>query len=344
MPWNELLDEEEEYTIPMPEMGEPKPVDRLSNRVPAFDPMVQSKIAERMGLQSNDPILQQYEQDQSEIGEALDLRMGMDRAANIGMIAQQAARGSAAPVENDMLAKSLASQSGDLLKSKTGDLDRRQKMMAAIESRKLREATQANTQAYRQAQLGMVNQKIDEKRNDRELSLTVPGYERTGQVLPKPEEAMKFRKATASAEQLKGKLNRLRDLVKDVGAFELGGQRGQEMESLATEIQLLSKNEEMYNLGVLTGPDMALLTKITADPASMASFFTWDSTRQKQIDTQLKSIEDKLAASAKSMGYQRGGMTAGNESTFPKQLRKDGKVVTVSNQNEMDEAQNEGWM
>jgi hypothetical protein len=151
-----------------------------------------------------------------------------------------------------------------------------------------------------------------EKRQDREETLAVPGYERTGEVLQRPEEAQKMRNAVSSAEQLQSKLQRLRDLVggnkekgvNAVGSFEWGGTAGQEMESLATEIQLLSKNEDMYQLGVLTGPDMGLLQKITADPSSLSSMFTRDSTRLKQIDTQLKSVKDKLASTAKSRGYR----------------------------------------
>lgn len=142
-----------------------------------------------------------------------------------------------------------------------------------------------------------------EKIQDREDQLAVPGYKRTGQVLPKPEEAMKLRKATASAEQLQSKLKRLKEIVSEKGSYEYGGEAGAEMDTLATEIQLLSKNEDMYQLGVLTGPDMKLLEKITASPTSLNSFFTRDSTRQKQIDTQMKSIADKLSASTKASGY-----------------------------------------
>lgn len=170
-----------------------------------------------------------------------------------------------------------------------------------------------NIDARKQQAQILMGQKEDakaEKRSDRELQLAVPGYERTGEVLPKPEEAQKLRKATASAEQLQSKLKRLRELVGGVngkggaGAFEYGGKEGQEMETLATEIQLLSKGEDMYQLGVLTGPDMSLLQKITADPSSVNSFFTREGTRLKQIDTQIKSIQDKLGSVTKASGYK----------------------------------------
>jgi len=161
-----------------------------------------------------------------------------------------------------------------------------------------REDARADRNAARQ-------EKADTKREERDLSLAVPGYERTGEVLPKTEEAMKFRKATAVSKQLSDKLNRMRDLVKSKGSFEWGGDAGSEMESLATEIQLLGKSPELYELGVLAGPDLSLLQKITADPSSMSSLFTRDNSRLTQIDSQLKSIDGKLGATASSMGYKK---------------------------------------
>lgn len=147
----------------------------------------------------------------------------------------------------------------------------------------------------------------EEKKNEKDLRLAVPGYERTGEVLPKEEEAMKFRKATAVSEQLASKLNQMKDLVKKYGSYEYGGEGGTEMDSLATEIQLLGKSPELYELGVLTGPDLNLLQKITASPSSMDSLFTRDSSRQTQIDSQIKSIQNKLGSTAKSMGYRQAG-------------------------------------
>lgn len=169
----------------------------------------------------------------------------------------------------------------------------------------------------------------EEKRDDKLAQLAVPGYERTGEVMAKPDEAAKFRKATATSDALSQKLNRMRDLVKDKGSFEWGGDAGTEMESLATEIQLLGKSPELYELGVLTGPDLSLLQKITADPSSFSSLFTRDASRLKQIDSQLKSVQDKIGTTAKSLGYRK----AGGDSVAPEapaeveRKTKDGKIA-----------------
>lgn len=173
----------------------------------------------------------------------------------------------------------------------------------------------------------------EQKLNDRDLQLAVPGFERTGEVLPKAEEAVKFRKATATADNLSTKLNRMRDLVKDKGSFEYGGNAGQEMEALATEIQLLGKSPELYELGVLTGPDLSLLQKITADPTSLSSMFTRDGTRLQQIDSQLGSIKQKLDSTSKSLGYRRAG---GAESQKAPVSQEDQQAVEWAKANSSD--------
>lgn len=172
---------------------------------------------------------------------------------------------------------------------------------------------------------------LADKKSEKELQLAVPGYERTGEVLPKVEEAQKFRDATSDANQLIGKLRRLRQLVKENGSFEYGGKAGAEMASLATEIQLLAKGPNMYALGVLSGPDLKLLEKITADPSSVGSLFTRDGTRLTQIDTQLKSLEDKLSSKAQSLGYRpRNGAIANQDQVGTTQSRPTNKPKTVT--------------
>lgn len=184
-----------------------------------------------------------------------------------------------------------------------GDLNRKASMGARYDAAQAREDA--------------ASEKRNDKKEKDDLERAVPGYEATGEVRVKPEEAMKFRKASANAEQLVSKLDRLGKLVKENGSYEFGGNAGTEMSQLATEIQLIAKGEDMYQLGVLTGPDLSLLQKITADPSSLDSMFTRDSSRETQIATQLKSIKDKLSSTAKSMGYRK----AGAEKTIVKEQR-----------------------
>lgn len=191
------------------------------------------------------------------------------------------------------------------------------KFNAEGDDRRARDAAGARSQD-RQDRLNDKKELLAEKKAEKMQGLAVPGYKMGDQVVPKAEEAQKFRKATAVSNQLKQKLNRMKDLVKQHGSFEYGGDGGQEMEALATEIQLLGKSPELYELGVLAGPDLTLLNKITASPDSWSSMFTRDKTRQTQLDTQLKSIEQKLSTTAESMGYT----PEGKKSELKRQVNK----------------------
>lgn len=337
------------------------PYSSISNSTTTANPVVKDFISSKSRPISapvdfeNDPYMKQYRDEQKGLDDYRQAKLGGDFITNIGQSLNNLSLGANAPKDNAPLFKSMNEQGQEALKSRESDLDRSRKVMEAIESRKFREnsinSQREQTNALRSLARADKMEKEAQKKEERDLALAVPGFERTGEVLPKAEEAVKLRGALASAEQLKSKLKRMKELVNKYGSYEYGGEGGTEMESLATEIQLLSKNKDMYDLGVLTGPDMSLLQKITADPASLRSMFTFNNTRQKQIDTQLGSIEDKLNTTAKSMGYRRPGMSVETEKAmspmssdqFPKQVRKNGQVATVSNASEYAEAQQDGW-
>jgi hypothetical protein len=215
----------------------------------------------------------------------------------------------------DKLAKIDQQTADNLLKREKIDLDKKQFQ----ESQDLKKELSKQATEDRRLTAGMMGQyrgdarelarqdrldKEEQKREDKELQLVVPNFERTSEVLPTVQEAQKLREAASDAEELTKKLERVRDIVKQQGSFELGGELGTEMKSLATEIQLLAKSKSMYDLGVLTGPDLGLLQSITADPESLDSLFTRDKTRIKQIETQLKSVKDKLGSATKARGYK----------------------------------------
>ena len=167
------------------------------------------------------------------------------------------------------------------------------------------------------------NEALETKKTEKELQLAVPGYERTGEVLPKVEEAQKFRDATAEANNLVKSLTRLKELVKNHGPYEYGGEAGAEMKSLVRDIQLQSKGPAMYQLGVLAGPDMEILEDITSDPESFSSMFTREGTRQSQIDTQLEALAQRIGSKAKALGYKEVGGKA------PPPAHPPGSIVAV---------------
>lgn len=266
-------------------------------------PSVKDYIRNKM---SPDFLMNQYQRDKQGLQDFEKTKLQADYASNLGQAFQSLARGVAAP-QATSLYDNIEKQGKDLLGAKEKELGLSNQVMNAIANRQARDDMRGLAQQRFDLARRDRMSREDEKRQEKEDQLAVPGFERTGEVLPKAEEAAKLRGAVASANELTSKLGRLKDLVNQYGSFEYGGEGGQEMESLATEIQLLAKNQDMYNLGVLTGPDLNLLQKLTADPASLTSLLTRDKTRLKQIDTQLQSIAGKLNTKAQSLGYRKAG-------------------------------------
>ena len=79
---------------------------------------------------------------------------------------------------------------------------------------------------------------------------------------PKPDKELK--KYEASAKQLDASLKRYEELVGKYGASYLPGQERNELSAVRTDIQMQLKT--MYDLGVLNGPDLALMNKMIFDP------------------------------------------------------------------------------
>lgn len=164
----------------------------------------------------------------------------------------------------------------------------------------------------RQARQYEQDQKRTEKVEKETAEFNVPGLDRTGEVRPSPSDISKLRTRVSDTDSLNKKINRYKELVDKRGSFEWGGTDGTEMESLANDIRLAAKSPSLYDLGVLSGPDLDLIDKSFADPSAFRSILTGTDSRKKQIDTFQNGLNDKLSSSAKSMGYGVPGQKVSN--------------------------------
>lgn len=131
---------------------------------------------------------------------------------------------------------------------------------------------------------------------------TVPGFEKVPGVESSPAEVAKLRDSLAKAKSVEDSITRLQQLTEKQGPFEYFGETGAEMQALSTGV--LMDLKDLQQLGVLAGPDMALLEKQIGDPTSLSSAFTLTSTRQKQLDTTLNKVKTNLQKKLESSGYK----------------------------------------
>lgn len=122
----------------------------LSRKAPAQSP---SNLAA-------DPLMKNFMDDKQAMGDLREAKRGADLISNLGQSFSQMAQGSNTPKSNQSLFDNLASQNQGMMKSAEGDLERKQKVIQAIEQRKSREAVSNNTAQYRQQMLDLQNKRL----------------------------------------------------------------------------------------------------------------------------------------------------------------------------------------
>lgn len=100
----------------------------------------------------NSPEMKDYSAREKALATYRGDKIDSDRISNIGQAFAQMAQGSNAPKDSDALYSTMAKQGSEGLKETGDDLDRRQKVMSAVEARKVREVGQADTREWRKGQ------------------------------------------------------------------------------------------------------------------------------------------------------------------------------------------------
>jgi hypothetical protein len=134
----------------------------------------------------------------------------------------------------------------------------------------------------------------------------VGGWQLAEDATPTMQDSKLFKEGASETRVLMGSLNRLQELVDDHGT-EAYGKNAREMEKLIRDIQLQAKGPAMYQLGVLTGPDMGLLEQIVdADPTSFtANLNPLGAARAKDSLQSLRDLVNRnIEAKAVTYGFQ----------------------------------------
>lgn len=150
-------------------------------------------------------------------------------------------------------------------------------------------------------------QRMDQEKKDRELRryTNVGGWQLKEGATPTPDDAKKFKAGVSATSALLDNLNKYQDLVTDKGS-EYFGKNARDMDSLARAIQLDAKNEDLFGLGVLTGPDLALLEELIQAPTGLGSQLNpmAGTTAANKAQQLREIINSRLGAKAKTYGFQ----------------------------------------
>lgn len=146
----------------------------------------------------------------------------------------------------------------------------------------------------------------------------MPGYDHDPKVGVQKSEALQLRNALSDGTVLKSSLDAMVSLVEKHGITLLPGDVKADMQGLAKDIAMKAKGPSLYQLGVLSGPDMAILEQIIGDPTSIDSYLKGGASaliaRLQRMKTQASSsINSKL----ETRGYRRHDSLSNPASTTP---------------------------
>lgn len=246
-------------------------------------------------------------------GNALEGMAGMspeERAANYPKVRQQL-------IQDGVLGEADAPPSYDdrfyqqhLMKFRqTKEGLEKQKTMAEIENLK-RKGTGADDPLARQMAMLDYREQMAKRKQDEEMRRysQVGGWKLAEGATPTADDAKKFKSGISAAKSLLGNLNEYQNLVKEYGS-EAGGKVAQRMDSLVRDIQLTAKNEDLYSLGVLTGPDLGLLDEIIGTaPTGVGSKLNptaWFGSKADNKSQQFRDmINRRIDAKASTYGFE----------------------------------------
>lgn len=130
--------------------------------------------------------------------------------------------------------------------------------------------------------------------------------------------------ATTGFDRIEQSLNAYEKLVSELGAEIWPGEGQNRLKTAYTDFQMELK--ELFNLGVLNGPDLSILSKALTDPTTLASYGRALIDSSIFVD-QVNHFRDKLDSTRKSTLKQYGGNTGDPKTETAKYSIQPGHVV-----------------
>lgn len=212
-----------------------------------------------------------------------------------------------------------------------------QKRQFDVEQEYKNRALGENIEARKETARILAGQRAEErkfKKQERDDAL------KTKQEMKAAEEQKKVDESSYRYNILNQNLNKLSDIVNESGTFELFGDEGTKMDSLiyqtAVDYAKLVDPDSVAREG-----EVAAAQKYMLPIRQNMGLGTRNKTAQSLIEDYKKSLDERMNARQAA----KGAATRPFESkpAFPRQIKKGNQIATVQNEQELKEAQSEGW-
>jgi hypothetical protein len=136
--------------------------------------------------------------------------------------------------------------------------------------------------------------------------IQVPGWQKTQNVPIEKGELKQFRDRSAKVPRVIEKIEKLKSLITKYGAYENPyGEAGVLMRQLNNDLKLDLKGPEFKALGVLAGPDMAILEALIPDPSSWQNAMRGDKSVTRSLDALKDNLQKDIEAGGRQLGFTR---------------------------------------
>lgn len=294
----------------------------------------------------NDPYMKQYRDEQKGLDDYRQAKLGGDFITNIGQSLSNLSLGANDPKDNSPLFKSMNDQAQEGLKSRESDLDRSRKVMEAIESRKFRESALNSQHQDRLLQRDQMQANRDLMRADRQEREARLSEKQLGEV-------QDFDKSIDSMKSIVSQLDKNSDWTGPIDGRIPDALIGTKQVAFRAELgRMVDQYRKLITGAGASNQELKRLESRLPQPTdsyenfkAKAENFINEVQRGKQgYLSNLGKLGKDVGEFLPSMNEQtEKAMSPMSSDQFPKQVRKDGHVATVSNASEYAEAQQDGW-
>lgn len=176
---------------PMAPVSVPPPMDRSSQVMESIrsrrpDIRIKGSTYQQPPLRNNfqdDPLMKQFDEGLGDLNDFRHAKVGADFISNAGLAMSQAAQGANDPKQNVGLYDNMNKQNSELSRSVTGDMDRRSRIINAIENRKMREGVAAENRLGRTSMYDYRESNRDDNRKERHTRYVADRFDKMNKLI-----------------------------------------------------------------------------------------------------------------------------------------------------------------
>ncbi len=154
----------------------------------------------------------------------------------------------------------------------------------------------------------------NKNRDEARKSLSpIEGYDKSDRYVGTPEEEKHLRSAVADLDSFNTTIDSLKQRVSSASKTDLANPLSDASKAIKNDLrdlQLIYKGKSFAELGVLAGPDMAILDQIVENPGTLSNLFSGKAGVLDRYGQAQQRVRSRFEGKAKALGLVKSGLVA----------------------------------